>query len=157
MSGQCELCSNGESIRVFPCLYHCKKMLCIEHLSEHDRAIEKQIQLQKRLANLWMNFQGVFQENKLEEQLRILQMKLDNYRKIKEEIQSLLLVKHFHQSNEHQQNFQQAIQMIENAIEQEDERSYSFNSDSVIPKIERDSSHHEEEEEEEDRSNIDYG
>lgn len=130
MSGQCELCSNVHSIRVFPCLYHCKKMLCIEHLSEHEQWMAKQSQLGK----LWENFQGIFQEKKVEEQLSKLQMKLENYRKLKEDIENFLSSKDFHQSNE----CQRAIEMIEKAIEEE-----------TIPKntplkIERESNNHEE-------------
>ena len=155
MSGQCELCVNGISIRVFPCLYHCKKMLCIEHLAEHDQLIEKQIQLQKQLENLWTNFRGV-----CEEQIRKLQMKIDSYRKLKEQTENLLLIKHFHHSIEHQENFQRAIQMIENAIDEENqmkisgqhERSFTLNSEEIFPKIETESNHYEE-----DRSAIDYG
>ena len=108
MSGQCELCSNVHSIRVFPCLYHCKKMLCIEHLSEHEQLMEKQCQLGK----LWENFQGIFQEKKIEEQLIKLQMKLENYRKLKEDIENFL-------SGDQSNEYQQAIEMIEKAIEEE--------------------------------------
>lgn len=98
MSDQCELCSNN---RVFPCLYHCKKMLCIEHLSEHERLMNQQNQLRK----LWENFD----EKKIEEEVIRLQNQLENYRKLKDAIENLLSTDDVHRSNE----YQQAIEMIE--------------------------------------------
>lgn len=102
MSDQCELCSNN---RVFPCLYHCKKMLCIEHLSEHERLMNQQNQLRK----LWENFQENFDEKKIEEEVIRLQNQLENYRKLKDAIENLLSTDDVHRSNE----YQQAIEMIE--------------------------------------------
>ncbi len=124
MSDQCELClnhSNENSIRVFPCLYHCKKMLCIQHLSEHDKYIDKQIQYQKQLENLWNNYNLIFNEDKIQEQVNILTSQLENHRKLKQEIKNLLLINHFHDSMENDQKFQTAIQTVQKAIEHENQ------------------------------------
>ncbi len=124
MSDQCELClnhSNENSIRVFPCLYHCKKMLCIQHLSEHDKYIDTQIQSQKQLENLWNNYNLIFNEDKIQEQVNILTSQLENHRKLKQEIKNLLLINHFHDSMENDQKFQTAIQTIQKAIEHENQ------------------------------------
>jgi len=123
-SGQCELCLNQPnqiSIRVFPCLYHCKKMLCIQHLSEHDKYIEKQIQYQKQLGILWKNYSLVFNEEKVENEYEKLKAKLETYRELKENINSLLLINHFNDSIENNQKFQMAIQTVQKAIQRENQ------------------------------------
>ncbi len=128
-SGQCELCFNQISSRVFPCLYHCKKMLCIQHLSEHDKYIEKQIQCQKQLEFLWKNYSLIFNEEKIENDYQKLKIKLENFRELKQEINHLLLIKHFHDSIDNNQKFQMAIQVVQHAIEQENQ------SKSIIRKL----------------------
>jgi hypothetical protein len=96
-------------------------MLCIHHLSEHDKYIDKQIQLQKQLENLWKNYNFVFNEEKMENQLEKLQIKLGNYRELKQGIQKLLSMNHFHDLNENDQQFQTAIQIVQKAIEHENQ------------------------------------
>lgn len=154
-SGQCELCSNQSnqiSIRVFPCLYHCKKMLCIQHLSEHDKYIEKQIKSQKELEILWKNYMNIFNEEKLVNQLEELKLKLEYYRELKQEMNNLLLINHFQDSIENNQKFQKAIQVIQNAIQQENQKV-----DNINQKTETDSNDEAEEEEDEERQpNMDY-
>jgi uncharacterized protein with NRDE domain len=96
-------------------------MLCIQHLSEHDKYIDKQIQYQKQLENLWNNYNLIFNEDKIQEQVNILTSQLENHRKLKQEIKNLLLINHFHDSMENDQKFQTAIQTIQKAIEHENQ------------------------------------
>jgi hypothetical protein len=122
LSGQCEdeSClykASSISIRVFPCLYHCKKMLCIKHLSEHDKYIEKQIQLQQ----LWSDYSLIFNEKEIQQQIQQLKIKLENYQQLNKEIQDLLLIKHLQNSVENNEKLQMAINTIEKVIEQEKE------------------------------------
>ncbi len=121
MSDQCELCLNQISIRVFPCLYHCKKMLCIQHLSEHDKYIDKQIQFQKELEILWKNYNFIFNEDKIRNEYEKLRIKLENYQNLKDNINNLLSINHFQDSIENNQKFQMTIQLIQKAIEQENQ------------------------------------
>lgn len=126
-------------------------MLCIQHLSEHDKYIDKQIQYQKQLENLWNNYNLIFNEDKIQEQVNILTSQLENHRKLKQEIKNLLLINHFHDSMENDQKFQTAIQTVQKAIEHENqskliirkrfELKYSkwkmiYSLDDVHPKIE---------------------
>ncbi|CAF0987258.1 unnamed protein product [Rotaria sordida] len=155
LSGQCEdeLClkeSSPISIRVFPCLYHCKKMLCIKHLSEHDKYIEKQIQFQKQLEELWNNYISIFNEDKIQKEFQKLKIKLENYQKLSKDIKNLLLINHFHDSMENNQKLQMAIETVQKAIEQEN-RSKSIICD-IHPKIESVMN-----DEEENQAAIDYG
>ncbi len=117
MSDRCELCLNDNSIRVFPCLYHCKKMLCIQHLSEHDKYIDKQMQDQKQLKNLWKNYNSIFNEDNIQEELQRLKNQLETHLELKEEINSLLSINYFHDSIDNHQRFQTAIQKVQQAIE----------------------------------------
>ncbi|CAF3553593.1 unnamed protein product [Rotaria sordida] len=154
LSGQCEdeLClkeSSPISIRVFPCLYHCKKMLCIKHLSEHDKYIEKQIQFQKQLEELWNNYISIFNEDKIQKEFQILKIKLENYQKLSKDIKNLLLINHFHDSMENNQKLQMAIETVQKAIEQEN-RSKSIICD-IHPKIESVTN-----DEDENQAAIDY-
>ncbi|CAF0878930.1 unnamed protein product [Rotaria sp. Silwood1] len=155
LSGQCEdeLClkeANPISIRVFPCLYHCKKMLCIKHLSEHDKYIENQIQFQKQLEHLWNNYTSIFNEDKIKKEFQKLKIKLENYQKLSEDINNVLLINHFHDSMENNQKLQIAIQTVQKAIEQE-YRSKSGIFD-IHPKTESTMI-----DEEENQPSIDYG
>ncbi len=115
LSGHCEdeLClneSNHKSIRVFPCLYHCKKMLCIKHLSEHDQ-----------LEYLWKDYSLSFNEEKIQKEFQKLKTKLENYQQLSKEIRHLLLIKNFNDSIENNQKLQTAIETVKKAIEQEDQ------------------------------------
>jgi len=99
-------------------------MLCIQHLSEHDKYIDKQIQYQKQLENLWKNYNLIFNEDKIQEQVNILTSQLENHRKLKQEIKNLLLINHFHDSMENDQKFQIAIQTVQKAIEHENQSKF---------------------------------
>jgi hypothetical protein len=96
-------------------------MLCIQHLSEHDKYIEKQIQYQKQLGILWKNYSLVFNEEKVENEYEKLKAKLETYRELKENINSLLLINHFNDSIENNQKFQMAIQTVQKAVQQENQ------------------------------------
>ncbi|CAF0717628.1 unnamed protein product [Adineta steineri] len=147
LSGQCEdeLCLKNQSnhiVRVFPCLYHCKKMLCIKHLSEHDKYIEKQIQCQKQLEYVWNNYILLFNEDKIEEEFQKLKNKLEKYRELNESIQNLLLIKNFHNSTENNQKIRMAIEKVQQAIEEE--KQLQSIVENINPKIESVMNHAEE-------------
>lgn len=134
MSGPCEdpACSNRSQkvTRVFPCLYHCQKMLCIRHLAQHDRYIERQIQSQSELEELWTRYLSIFNEQKLEEQLQKLIQKLDDFRRMKNDIDSILQIRNFHDSTANADRLRSAIRAVREAIEQSDP------FDAVRPKVE---------------------
>ncbi len=128
---QCEeeSCLNKSSLRVFPCLYHCKKMLCIQHLSEHDKYIEKQIEFKNQLENLWKHYMNLFDYEKIQKQFQLLKNKMDNYQQLNKDINELLLINQFENSIENNHKFQMAIQTVQNAIQQETQAK-------LFPKIE---------------------
>ena len=132
MSDHCELCLNPISTRVFPCLYHCKKRLCIQHLMEHEKSIEKQINDQKQLEILWKDYSLNFNEKKMFEEFIQLKTKLFNYQKLKEEINQLLGIHHFEDSIDNSQKFEKAIQTIQKAMDEEQQSTI----DTIHPKIE---------------------
>ena len=153
---QCEdeLCLNNssdQSKRVFPCLYHCRKMLCIKHLSEHDKYIENQIQFQKELEYLWKNYSLIFNEEKIRNEFQSLKTKLENYQQLSQEINSLLVINNFQNPTENNQKFQMAIQTVKKAIQQE-HQSESFGD--IDPKIELEMN---DDEEEENQPTMDHG
>lgn len=55
--------------RLFDCAHHCKKMVCLHHLIEHDRCVEQhQHELENlsgELRQLWTNYQSSIDEVKL--------------------------------------------------------------------------------------------
>ncbi|CAF1650794.1 unnamed protein product [Adineta ricciae] len=137
-SGQCEdeSCSkqSNKISRVFPCLYHCKKMLCIQHLSEHDKYIEKQLQYQNQLEGLWKTYRVMFNEEKIEEEYLKLKTKLENFRQLGNEIERLLLMKNFHDSMENNQKLQAAVQIVQKAIAEDNREKVIMQT--VLPKSE---------------------
>jgi hypothetical protein len=96
-------------------------MLCIQHLSEHDKYIDKQIQFQKELEILWKNYNFIFNEDKIRNEYEKLRIKLENYQNLKDNINNLLSINHFQDSIENNQKFQMTIQLIQKAIEQENQ------------------------------------
>jgi hypothetical protein len=96
-------------------------MLCIKHLSEHDKYIDKQIQSQKQLEYLWKDYSLIFNEEKIQKEFQKLKTKLENYQQLSKEIRHLLLIKNFNDSIENNQKLQTAIETVKKAIEQEDQ------------------------------------
>ncbi|UJR35230.1 hypothetical protein I4U23_027995 [Adineta vaga] len=145
ISGQCEdqSCLNHLKAisRVFPCLYHCQKMLCIQHLSEHDKYIEKQLQYQNQLEDLWTNYHSLFNEEKVEEEFQKLKIKLDNFRQLNHEIKHLLSLKNFHDSIENNEKLQIGIQMVQKAIEQENQSESMINTVHLKTELIEDENH----------------
>jgi hypothetical protein len=124
-------------------------MLCIQHLSEHEKNIEKQIQSKKQLENLWQNYNLIFNEKQYEKKFEKLKIKLENYHKLKHDINNLLSINHFNDTIENNQKFQLTIQIIQNAIQQEKNQL-----DYVEPKIE--SVMTDDDEDEQHQATIDY-
>jgi len=96
-------------------------MLCIKHLSEHDKYIDKQIQCQKQLEYLWKDYSLIFNEEKIQKEFQKLKTKLENYQQLSKEIRNLLLIKNFNESIENNQKLQTAIETVKKAIEQENQ------------------------------------
>lgn len=156
-SDQCELCSN-QSNRVFPCLYHCKKMLCIQHLSEHEKYIEKQMEFKKQLENLWKNYLEIFNEENILREFEKLKAKIDYYKELKKQVHNLLFINHFHDSIDNNHIFENTIQLIQNAIQQEKQLNQNLDENTNL-KIEiapDDNDEEEKEQEEQQQQNIDY-
>lgn len=119
MSEKCELCVNQVSNRVFPCLYHCKKMLCIQHLSEHEKSVEKQLDYHNQLDGLWKDYSLRVNEKNLFEQFLKLKTKLFNFQKLKEETKELLAITHLQDSMENVQRFEKVIERVQQAMDEE--------------------------------------
>jgi hypothetical protein len=67
--GQCNepLC-NKNAVRLFDCAHHCMKLICLEHLIEHDRLIEHNRYLDNartELKELWIAYSLLTDETKL--------------------------------------------------------------------------------------------
>jgi hypothetical protein len=68
--GQCSepLCTEL-AVRLFDCSHHCMKLVCLEHLIEHDRMIEHNedylYNLQTEIKQLWTTYSSLVDETKL--------------------------------------------------------------------------------------------
>ena len=68
--GRCSEPSCTEiAVRLFDCVHHCTKLVCLQHLIEHDRLIDYNQQylnnLRTELKQLWINYSSLIDETKL--------------------------------------------------------------------------------------------
>ena len=110
MSNQCEECSTE---RVFPCLYHCQKMLCLQHLGEH----EEKMLVREKLKSLWNSYELLFNPNQIQQQIDALTMKLEHFHQIKNEIQSVFFIDN--STDEIDEKVQCAIETMRRVLEHE--------------------------------------
>jgi len=79
------------SVRLFDCVHHCMKRVCLKHLIEHDRLIEtnrKQLELvQNELKRLYLVYSSLIDENKIRSEY---EKKLDDYKRLIQEMNSIL-------------------------------------------------------------------
>jgi hypothetical protein len=90
--GQCgDPSCNETAVRLFDCVHHCMKMVCLQHLIEHDRLIEnnkRQLEIvQNELKRFYLIYSSLIDENKIRLEY---ERKLDDYKKLVNEINSLL-------------------------------------------------------------------
>jgi hypothetical protein len=90
--GQCSDPScNETAIRLFDCVHHCMKMVCLQHLIEHDRLIEnnkRQLDIvQNEVKRLYLIYSSLIDENKIRLEY---ERKLDEYKRLSNEMNSLL-------------------------------------------------------------------
>lgn len=69
--GRCSDSSCTENAaRLFECAHHCKKLVCLQHLIEHDQLIEqhqKDLQnLQEEFRQVWSTYNATIDETKLQ-------------------------------------------------------------------------------------------
>ncbi|CAF1148377.1 unnamed protein product [Rotaria sordida] len=130
LSGQCEheLCSkqsHSKPIRLYQCSYHCRKMLCIEHLYEHEQYIEKHMHHRNQLEELFNNYSVIFDEDECLKEIKRLQKKLEEYQRLCGVTKNLLSIHSSHSSMENNEKFQKVIEAVKQAIKQENQ-SKSF-------------------------------
>ena len=80
--GQCAESSCQENaVRLFDCVHHCMKRVCLQHLIEHDRLIEnnkRQLEfVQNELKRLYLIYSSLIDENKLRSEY---EQKLGDYK-----------------------------------------------------------------------------
>jgi len=90
--GQCgDSSCNETAVRLFDCVHHCMKMVCLQHLIEHDRLIEnnkRQLEIvQNELKHFYLIYSSLIDENKIRLEY---EQKLDDYKKLVNEINFLL-------------------------------------------------------------------
>jgi hypothetical protein len=90
--GQCgDPSCNETAVRLFDCVHHCMKMVCLQHLIEHDRLVEnnkRQLEIvQNELKRLYLIYSSLIDENKIRLEY---ERKLDDYKRLVNEVNSLL-------------------------------------------------------------------
>ncbi|CAF3365212.1 unnamed protein product [Rotaria sp. Silwood1] len=90
--GQCDDPScNEQAVRLFDCAHHCKKMICLQHLIEHDRLVEnnkRQLEIvQLELKRLYLIYSSLIDEDKIRYEY---EQKLNDYQKLVNEVNTLL-------------------------------------------------------------------
>ncbi|CAF1158720.1 unnamed protein product [Rotaria sordida] len=141
LSGQCEheLCSkqsHSKPIRLYQCSYHCRKMLCIEHLCEHEQYIEKHMHHRNQLEELFNNYSVIFDEDECLKEIKRLQKKLEEYQRLCGVTKNLLSIHSSHSSMENNEKFQKVIEAVKQAIKQENQsKSFSRDIDTKIESV----------------------
>jgi hypothetical protein len=90
--GQCgDPSCNETAVRLFDCAHHCMKMVCLQHLIEHDRLIEnnkRQLDIvQNELKRLHLIYSSLIDEHKIRSEY---ERKLDDYKRLVHEMNCLL-------------------------------------------------------------------
>jgi septal ring factor EnvC (AmiA/AmiB activator) len=82
---------NETSVRLFDCAHHCMKMVCLQHLIDHDRLFERnkrQLEnIQQELKRLYSIYSSLIDENKIRSEY---EQQLDNYQKLVNQVNSVL-------------------------------------------------------------------
>ncbi|CAF3705472.1 unnamed protein product [Rotaria socialis] len=90
--GRCDDPScNEEAVRLFDCAHHCMKMVCLQHLIDHDRLFEnnrRQLEIvQVEVKRLYSIYSSLIDEDKIRYEY---EQKLNDYKKLVNEVNILL-------------------------------------------------------------------
>jgi hypothetical protein len=130
--GQCSepLCTEL-AVRLFDCSHHCMKLVCLEHLIEHDRMIEHNqdylYNLQTEVKQLWTTYSSLVDETKL---CFEFEQKLKKHQQLIRDISNL-----FEINSINIEHYRLMIEKLKQNIEQEKQlNQYSTES---FPRIEQ--------------------
>jgi len=119
--GSCSEPSCSEaSVRLFACVHHCKKLVCLQHLIEHDQMIEQdddyRENLRSELRQLWTNYSALVDENKIRLEY---EYKLNQYQQFIKEISNV-----FEKNSTDIDKYRVLIDKLQANIEQEKQTSH---------------------------------
>ncbi|CAF3351227.1 unnamed protein product [Rotaria socialis] len=103
---------SGTSTRTYACVHHCKKMLCMKHLNEHEQLIEEQTESKRQLKQAWDDYSNTVHVNELEKQYQDLEQKLQMYYELLEHTENALSLKVSDSSIENNQNIKTVTEII---------------------------------------------
>lgn len=131
--GQCSepLCGEN-SVRLFDCVHHCMKQVCLRHLIEHDRFIEYNHDdlnnLRTELKQLWTTYSSLIDETKLYLEF---EQKLKKHQQLIKDLSSL-----FEMNSINIEHYQFMMEKLKQSIEQEKQiNQYSTESFPCIEQI----------------------
>jgi hypothetical protein len=89
--GQCgDPSCDDNAVRLFDCVHHCMKMVCLQHLIDHDRLIDhnkrESEHLQNELKRLYSIYSSIIDENKIRLEY---EQKLDEYKQLVNDVNNL--------------------------------------------------------------------
>src|SRR5579871_54322 len=87
--GQCnEPTCLENAARLFECTHHCMKLVCLQHLIEHDRLIEQQYldNSRKELKQLWTIYSSLVDETKIHNEF---EQKLKRHQQLVQDVTNL--------------------------------------------------------------------
>ncbi|CAF4075026.1 unnamed protein product [Adineta steineri] len=110
---------NQTAVRLFDCAHHCMKMICLQHLIEHDRLFERNKKHleghQLELKRLYSIYSSLVDENKIRYEY---EQKLDDYKRLVIEVNTLL----DHNYNDVEQ-FRSTIEKLKKMIHEKQKQS----------------------------------
>lgn len=119
------------SARLFVCVHHCKKLVCLQHLIEHDQMIEQddgcRENLRNELEQLWTSYSSLVDENKLRLEF---EQRLNRYQQFIKEISNV-----FEKNSTDIEKYRSMIEKIQLNIEQEKQMNPSPNE--ILPQIDQ--------------------
>ena len=127
--GQCDDPScNEASVRLFDCIHHCKKMICLQHLIEHDRIVEnnkRQLEtIQLELKHIYSIYLSLVDENKIRDEY---EQKLNDYKRLVDEVNCLL------ENNSNDiERFQLTIEKLKRTINEKQKSSEGCPSKKIL-------------------------
>jgi hypothetical protein len=132
--GQCSepLC-HEVSVRLFDCVHHCMKQVCLQHLIEHDRLIEHNQEyldnLHTELKQLWITFSSLIDETKLHCEY---EQKLKKHQQLIRDITNLIE----NNSINHIEEYRFMLEKLKQNIEQEKQLTqYSIEPYPLVERI----------------------
>jgi septation ring formation regulator EzrA len=113
--GQCSEPSCSENtVRLFDCVHHCMKLVCLQHLIEHDRLIEHNQDylnnLHTEVKQLWTTYSSLADETKLRFEF---EQKLKKHQQIIQDISNL-----FEMNSGNVEHYRLMVEKLNQNIEQ---------------------------------------